>query len=109
LDCFSLVGEQLELLQSQGIGIVKNQEEINFCIKEFKNYDLVILAPLSCLSYLDETHRNVTTLFSVLERIAIQANVAILVLHYISQDIDMMANCVMTLSVHTKNKMEQKK
>lgn len=64
----------------------ENTEKIQEYIEFFKNFDFVILDPLSRIFCGEETNTNFSILVATLERIAIQANVAILLLHHVAKN-----------------------
>jgi len=64
----------------------ENTEKIQEYVEFFKNFDFVILDPLSRVFCGEETNTNFSILVSWLEKIAIQANVAILLLHHVAKN-----------------------
>lgn len=64
----------------------ENTEKIQECIEFFKNFDFVILDPLSRIFCGEETNTNFSILVATLERIAISADVGILLLHHVAKN-----------------------
>lgn len=64
----------------------ENTEKIQECIEFFQNFDFVILDPLSRIFCGDETNTNFSVLVATLEKIAIEADVGILLLHHIAKN-----------------------
>lgn len=64
----------------------ENTEKIQECIKFFKNFDFVILDPLSRIFAGEESNTNFGILVATLEKIAIEADVGILLLHHVAKN-----------------------